>query len=779
MNSSADEKVVSIHASDTKGTIHAPHGVAGGWHALSASLHYAWKQRNFTRTSLALLQANQKDGFDCPGCAWPEGDDRAHAEFCENGVKAIAHETTSLRVTSEFFKQHAVASLHQQSDHWLEQQGRLTQPMQYNAAADRYEPITWPDSFATIAQHLNQLDHPDQAIFYTSGRTSNEAAFLYQLFGRMLGTNNFPDCSNMCHESSGVALSESIGVGKGTVTLEDFDHADAIFVIGQNPGTNHPRMLSTLQAASQRGCKIVTLNPLKEMGLEQFKHPQHIKQMLGGKATPITSLYLQPTIGGDLAALIGLIKHVLEAEAQSKIHNATAVLDHDFMRDHTQGFEALCEQVNATSWEVIEKQSALSREQLQLAADVYMQANNVIICWAMGLTQHKHAVATIQQAANLLMLRGNIGKPGAGACPVRGHSNVQGDRTMGISESPSPAFLQKLGETFAFTPPHKHGMDVVAAINAMHDGDGKVFVAMGGNFAAATPDTLLTYDAMKNCELTVHISTKLNRSHTVPGKQSIILPCLVRSEKDMQAAGLQKVTVEDSMSMVHASHGRMNPASNKLLSEPAIVAGMAAATFADAAKHPHAQQTDWAWLIEDYARIRDKIQSVLPDLFNDYNKRVSASGGFYLGNTARDRNWSTPDHKAHFLSSPVHDVSLPDGQLKLMTIRSHDQYNTTVYDMNDRYRGIKGTRKVIFMNEGDMHAQSLAADDIVNLIACWNDGKTRIAPSFRVVPYEIPTGCAAAYFPETNVLVSVDEFAHRSRTPVSKLIPIRLEKENG
>lgn len=760
---------------DDNATIAAPHGVAGGWHALSASLHYAWKQRNFTRTSLTLLQANQKDGFDCPGCAWPEGDHRSPAEFCENGVKAIAHETTSLRVTSAFFKQHTVASLHEQSDHWLEQQGRLTQPMQYNTQSDRYEPVSWDHAFATIGQHLNALDHPDQAIFYTSGRTSNEAAFLYQLFGRMLGTNNFPDCSNMCHESSGVALSESIGVGKGTVTLEDFDHADAIFVIGQNPGTNHPRMLTTLQAASRRGCKIVTLNPLKEMGLEKFKHPQDVLQMLGSKATSISSLYLQPTIGGDLAALSGIIKHVLDAETKMP----GEILDHAFIAQHTTGFEKLCEQIERTSWELIETQASLSREQLQLAADVYLQSSNVIVCWAMGLTQHKHAVATIQQVANLLLLRGNMGKPGAGACPVRGHSNVQGDRTMGITEQPSQVFLQKLGETFDFTPPSEHGMDVVAAINAMHHGEGKergrVFVGMGGNFAAATPDSALTHEAMRRCDLTVHISTKLNRSHTVPGKSSLILPCLVRSEKDMQRSGLQRVSVEDSMSMVHASHGRLAPASEDILSEPAIVAGMAHATFS-AAESKVQSNVDWAWLIEDYARIRDKIQASLPALFADYNERLAAPGGFYLGNSARDRKWATPQGKACFLPAEVPDVSLPAGQLKLMTIRSHDQYNTTVYDMNDRYRGIKGTRKVIFLNEGDMHAQGLVAGDRVDLQACWNDGKERTAADFRVVPYEIPVGCAAAYFPETNVLVSVDAFAHRSRTPVSKLIPIRLIK---
>lgn len=740
---------------------------AGGWGALWSSFHHIRKEQHLLYSIKALLNVNQPDGFDCPGCAWPEPKHASAFEFCENGVKAVAFESTGKRVTPDFFRLNTVTHLRQQTDHWLESHGRLTHPMSYNPATDHYEPIAWDDAFSLIGQTLKSLSHPDQAVFYTSGRTSNEAAFLYQLFGRMFGTNNFPDCSNMCHESSGVALGETIGIGKGTVTVEDFQHADAIFVIGQNPGTNHPRMLSELQNAAKRGCKIVSINPLKERGLESFTHPQHATDMLTGRATSISTLYLQPLIAGDLAALTGIMKFVFEAEDEKP----GTVLDRVFIKEHTTNFEVFADQVRTTPWDIIETQSGLTRESLRAAADVYLRANAVIICWAMGLTQHKHAVPTIQQTVNLLLLRGHIGRPGAGACPVRGHSNVQGDRTVGITEKPSDAFSKKLGEVFHFTPPRHHGHDVVAAINAMAIGEAKVFIAMGGNFASATPDTEFTTRALERCELTVQISTKLNRSHTAHGKRALILPCLGRTEIDMQGTGPQKVTVEDSMSMVHASRGFNPPASPQLRSEPAIVAGMAMATLPPGG-------VDWDRLVADYSLIREKIEAVLPT-FKDYNKRILEPGGFHLRNSAREREWNTATGRAQFTPATIPDLTLPPGQLRLMTIRSHDQYNTTVYALDDRYRGIRGARRVVFMNPDDITSRRLEDGQLVDLISQYNDGRERIAAEFRVVAYDIPIGCAAAYFPETNVLVSVDSFADKSRTPLSKFVPITVTPSRG
>jgi molybdopterin-dependent oxidoreductase alpha subunit len=748
-----------------KGKVGKYKAAAGGWGALFSSMKHVSREKNHVATTKALLRLNQPDGVDCPGCAWPEPKKTSRFEFCENGVKAIAFETTGKRVGPEFFKSHSVKHLREQSDFWLESQGRLTHPMRYNPGTDKYDSCTWDDAFKLIGQNLKALKNSNEAIFYTSGRTSNEAAFLYQLFGRMYGTNNFPDCSNMCHESSGSAMSESVGVGKGTVSLEDFEHADAIFVIGQNPGTNHPRMLSELQAASKRGATVVSINPLKERGLENFIHPQHTMPMVTGRSTAMTKLYLQPTIGGDLALFTGIVKLVLDAEDA----NPGKVLDHGFIAKHTQGFESLKKVVDETTWEVIQEQSGLSRQEIQTAADVYLKSERPIACWAMGLTQHKHAVACIQMVVNLWLLRGNIGKPGAGLCPVRGHSNVQGDRTMGIYEHPKPEFLMRLGDTFNFKPPVESGYDVVGAIKAMHAGDAKVFIGMGGNFASATPDTAFTWEALQKCDLTVHISTKMNRSHTIVGKEALILPCLGRTETDMQAAGPQKVTVEDSMSMVHASSGTNEPASKLLLSEPAIVAGIAKASL------KNADLVDWDGMIEDYSKIRDKIAAVIPG-FEKFNEKIKKKGGFYLGNAARDLNWNTSTKKANFVAYPVPDLSLPKGQIKLMTIRSHDQYNTTVYGMDDRYRGVWGTRMVIFMNEMDLVERKLRDGDHVNLHAMWSDGRKRQADGFRVVAYDIPRGCAAAYFPETNGLVGIDEFANKSRTPLSKLIPIVVEK---
>ncbi|QDU20627.1 FdhF/YdeP family oxidoreductase [Urbifossiella limnaea] len=739
---------------------------AAGLGALVSSLKHVVQNRGVVRNLRSLLRVNQPDGFDCPGCAWPEPKDPSRVgEYCENGVKAVTFETTAKRVTPEFFARHTVGWLRGQTHHWLENQGRLTHPMRYNPATDHYEPVTWADAFALVGGTLRGLDSPDRALFYTSGRTSNEAAFLYQLLARRFGTNNLPDCSNMCHESSGTALGEQLGVGKGTVTLEDFDHADLILVIGQNPGTNHPRMLAELQKAAERGAKIMTLNPLREPGLVSFVHPKHPVRTLLNRGTSLSTHYYQVLVGGDLAALTGICAHLLYAEAA----DPGKVIDHDFIRHHTDGFEAFAAQVNAADWPTIERESGLTRDQLREAAEVYRQGKKVIACWAMGLTQHKHAVATIQMVVNLLLMRGNVGREGAGVCPVRGHSNVQGDRTMGINEKPPAVFLDGLQRAFGFDPPRGHGHDTVGAINAMADGSATVFIGMGGNFAAATPDTEFTEEALRKCALTVHVSTKLNRSHLCPGKDALILPCLGRSERDVQATGPQRVTVEDSMSMVHASAGSNPPASEHLLSEVAVVCGIAEATFPDGAG------IDWAGFRADYRRVREKITATLPQLFDGYEEKLQTPGGFYLGNAARERRWNTATGKARFMPHPVHPMALPAGQLRLMTIRSHDQFNTTVYDLHDRYRGVHGTRMVVFIHPADLAERGLKDGDAIDLHShTIEDGLTRTARGFRAVAYDIPRGCAAAYFPETNGLVSKDSFAHRSRTPLSKFIPITI-----
>ena len=737
---------------------------AGGWPALNSSMKKLLEAGDIAKSTKALLDVNQPRGFDCPGCAWPDPAKPSTFEFCENGVKAVAAETTGKRADREFFARHTVGELLEKTDYWLESQGRLTEPLVYDPASDTYVPIGWEKAFGLIGRALHSLDSPDEAVFYTSGRTSNEAAFLYQLFVRMYGTNNLPDCSNMCHESSGLAMSQAIGIGKGTVLLEDFEKADAIIIMGQNPGTNHPRMLTELQKARRRGAQIITLNPLVEKGLESFIHPQHPGAMLTNRPSPISTLYLQPLIGGDLAALKGIMKWVLQFEDSAP----GKVLDWKFIRDHCENFEAFSADIRERDWEVIGKQSGLSRDELRRVAEIYIQSKRVIACWAMGLTQHKHAVPTIQQVLNLLFLRGNIGREGAGACPVRGHSNVQGDRTMGIFERPSKAFLDSLQEVFQFNPPRKHGYDTVDSIHAMHRGEAKVFFAMGGNFARATPDSDYTEAALRKCRLTVHVTTKLNRSHVVHGEQALILPCLGRTELDVQKSGPQSVTVEDSMSMVHASTGRHKPASPYLLSEPAIVAGLARATLGE-------DSLNWDELIANYDRIRDLIEKAIPG-FKDFNTRIKSPGGFYLGNSAGRREWNTRSGRAHFTVSGIPDLSLPDGVFRLMTIRSHDQYNTTIYGLDDRYRNVRNERRILFLNERDMQAQGLQDGCVVDLVSVYGDGKDRTARGFKVRAYSIPTGCAASYFPETNVLVSVDSIADGSQTPVSKYIPIRIER---
>ena len=753
--------------------IHPNDRPAGGWGALRSVAKQLTEQGIPIHGAKTLLSANQPDGFDCPGCAWPDRDHTSTFEFCENGAKAVAAEATRHRATPELFAKYTVLELARHSDHWLENQGRLTHPMRLDAASDRYVPVSWDDAFAQIASHLNGLASPNEAIFYTSGRTSNEAAFLYQLFVREFGTNNFPDCSNMCHEPSGVGLKAQIGVGKGTVSLQDFELADAIFIFGQNPGTNHPRMLGELRQAAKRGAAIVSFNPLRERGLEKFADPQDTLQMLTGGSTRISSDYFQLRIGGDLAAVKGIIKHALEVDVQRQRDGQPRVLDLVFIAEHTTGFEAFAADVANETWATIETESGLTREELARAGNIYLHAERTICCWGMGITQHKHSVATIQMIANLLLLRGNLGRPGAGACPVRGHSNVQGDRTMMIYEKPDAAFLDRLGEVFDFSPPREHGFDTIGAIEAMRDGRARTFFGMGGNFATATPDTAATHVALRRCDLTVHVATKLNRSHLVHGREALILPCLGRTEIDMQAAGPQAVTVEDSMSMVHLSAGINAPAALALLSEPAIVARLAAATLGARSKTP------WLWLVEDYDRIRDRIAAVFDD-FHDFNTRVRVPGGFRLPNAAAERRWHNPEAKAVFkihavpADTPLHRARAGRERpvFLLATTRSHDQYNTTIYGMNDRYRGVFGERRVLFINGADIATLGMAAGDWVDLQSLCEDDVKREAKRFLLVDYNIPRGCLAAYYPETNALVPLSSFADDARTPTSKSIPV-------
>ncbi|WP_405732301.1 FdhF/YdeP family oxidoreductase [Streptomyces sp. NBC_01537] len=744
--------------------VSAPKHAAAGLPAVGHSLRMAHQQMGVRRTALTLLKVNQKDGFDCPGCAWPEPEHRHKAEFCENGAKAVAEEATLRRVTPDFFAEHPVSDLFRRSGYWLGQQGRLTQPMYLPAGADRYEPVPWERAFEIIAEELTALASPDEALFYTSGRTSNEAAFLYQLFAREFGTNNLPDCSNMCHESSGSALSETIGIGKGSVLLEDLYRSDLIIVAGQNPGTNHPRMLSALEKAKAQGATIVTINPLPEAGMQRFKNPQHAKGLVGG-GTALSDLFLQIRLGGDQALFRALNSLLLKAEDEAP----DTVLDHAFIDEHTHGYDSFAAAARATDWDEVLRATGLERAEIDRLLALVLKSKSIVVCWAMGLTQHKHSVPTIREVVNFLLLRGNIGRPGAGVCPVRGHSNVQGDRTMGIFERPAPAFLDALEKEFGFAPPREHGYDVVRSIRALRDGDAKVFFAMGGNFVAASPDTDATEAAMRKARLTVHVSTKLNRSHVVTGARALILPTLGRTEKDVQAGGPQFVTVEDSMGMVHASHGGLEPAGPHLLSETAIITRLARAVLGPDSRVP------WADFEADYSLIRDRISRVVPG-FEDFNARVANPGGFTLPHAPRDsRSFPTATGKANFTAAPVEYPAVPKGRLLLQTLRSHDQYNTTIYGLDDRYRGIKGGRRVVLLNPEDAAAHSLADGAYVDLVSEWSDGSERRAPGFRVVHYATPRGCAAAYYPETNVLVPLDHTADTSGTPASKSVLIRLE----
>uniref|UniRef100_UPI004048BA0E FdhF/YdeP family oxidoreductase n=1 Tax=Polaribacter sp. TaxID=1920175 RepID=UPI004048BA0E len=738
---------------------------AVGVKAIQSALGHVFSEVGIFKGIGLLANLNQKYGFDCPGCAWPDPDEKRAflAEYCENGAKAVAEEATKKRVSPLFFASHSVHELSLLSDYEIGKSGRITHPMYLPEGASHYEEISWEAAFNLIGKELNDLPSPDEAIFYTSGRTSNEAAFLYQLFVRQFGTNNLPDCSNMCHESSGSALSETLGIGKGSVTLDDFNHADLVIVIGQNPGTNHPRMLTALGDTKKRGGKIMTINPLPEVGLLNYKDPQNPLKWVG-QGQDLTDLFLQVKINGDVA----LLKIILKLLVAKEKAVPNSVFDHDFIAEKTAGLEAFLADLENYSIKELVPQTGLELTEIEKAADLIAENEKIIICWAMGLTQHKNAVDNIRELVNILLLRGSIGKQGAGTCPVRGHSNVQGDRTMGIWEKPKADFLDRLEKEFNFTAPRKHGFDVVDAIKAMHAKKAKVFIGMGGNFISATPDTEFTADALRNCLLTVQISTKLNRSHLIHGKQALILPCLGRSEEDIQATGPQFVSVENSMGIVSQSHGNLKALSKQLLSEPAIVVGMAKATIKKST-------TNWSALIDNYDLIRSAIEASIPG-FENYNKKIREPGGFYLPNNARGNDFS-PTHtgKANFTANKISDIELKEDQFLMMTIRTHDQYNTTIYGLNDRYRGVLNERRVIFMNLEDMNNLGLKKLDLVNLTSHF-EGEERRANHFLAIPYDIPKQCTATYFPETNVLVPLNSTAKISNTPTSKTVIISIQK---
>ncbi|MBC6449740.1 FdhF/YdeP family oxidoreductase [Actinokineospora xionganensis] len=745
-------------------SVTTPKRWAAGIPGVAVSLKRSVEQMGVVRTAKTLRLLNQREGFDCPGCAWPEPSHRHAAEFCENGAKAVAEEATKRRAAPEFFAEHPVADLAERTDYWLGGQGRLTHPMVLREGGTHYEPISWDDAFALIAERLRALSTPDEAVFYTSGRTSNEAAFLYQLLVRSFGTNNLPDCSNMCHESSGAALSQTTGIGKGSVSLADFELADLIIVVGQNPGTNHPRMLTALEKAKRAGAKVVAVNPLPEAGLMRFKNPQNVRGVLG-KGTELADEFCQIRIGGD-QALFQAVGHLLLTWEAA---NPGTVVDQDFIDNRATGFAEYAESVRELDWDVVTAATGMAREQIEKVARMMADSKRTIVCWAMGLTQHKHSVPTIREIANVVLLRGMIGKPGAGLCPVRGHSNVQGDRTMGIWEKMPEKFLSALETEFGIEVPRAHGHDTVAAIRAMRDGKAKVFVAVGGNFAAATPDTEVTEAALRSCDLTVQVSTKLNRSHVVHGRTALILPTRGRTERDTQESGDQFVTVEDSMSVVHRSEGRLEPASEQLRSEVDIVCGIADALFGPG--HP----VPWKDFPRDYDLIRDRISRVVPGC-DAYNAKVREPDGFVLPHSPRDsREFSgTKTGKAAFTANELTVPFVPEGRLLLQTLRSHDQYNTTIYGLDDRYRGIKDARRVVLVNPDDLTALGFEDGQLVDLVGEWPDRERR-AERFRVVSYPTARGCAAAYFPEANSLVPLDSTAEVSNTPTSKSVVIRLE----
>lgn len=742
------------------------HNAAAGIPAVISSIKHVFGEMGVARGFKALAKLNQKDGYDCPGCAWPDPDDHRSpiAEYCENGAKAIAEEATTKKLHADFFAKHSVKELAELDDYRIGKKGRVAEPMYLPKGATHYQPISWDAAFQKIADHLNALDNPDEAVFYTSGRTSNEAAYLYQLFVREYGTNNLPDCSNMCHESSGVALGESLGIGKGSVTLEDFYKAEVIIILGQNPGTNHPRMLSALQKAKDNGCTIISVNPLPETGLMGFNNPQTVRGVLGRKAE-LTDIFLQVKLNGDMALLKAITKLLMEEEAKAP----GTVFDLDFIAKHTTGYEDYLNNIAKYNLAQLAAACGISVEQIKQTAEVFKNKSKIIACWAMGLTQHKNAVDTIKEVVNLLLLKGSIGKEGAGTCPVRGHSNVQGDRTMGIYEKPPKPFLDKLQQVYGFEPPRHHGYDVVECIHAMHQRKAKVFIAMGGNFLSATPDTEYTAEALRRTKLTVHVSTKLNRSHLITGEEALILPCLGRSDKDVLNGEEQFISCENSMGVVQMSKGGLKPVSDQLLSEPVIVARLAKATLGNRSK------INWDLYLEHYDYIRNDIELVIPG-FDSYNQRVRQLGGFYLPNNARQGKFNVlTTGKAHFNVADVIFPKLETDEYMMMTIRSHDQFNTTIYGLDDRYRGVLNERRVIFMNEKDINEAGLQANDVVDLYN-YHDGVERVARKFLVIPFSIPEKCTATYFPETNVLVPINSTADKSNTPTSKMVILKIRK---
>jgi molybdopterin-dependent oxidoreductase alpha subunit len=747
---------------------------AAGLPAVAVSMKRGVQQLGPLRTARAFLRLNQVDGFDCQGCAWPDPPpgQRKTAEFCENGAKAVVEEATTRHLSADFFAEHSLDDLEAHTDYWLGQQGRIVRPMVRRRDASHYEPIEWDAAFALIADHLNRLRTPDQAIFYTSGKTSNEAAFTYQLFARAFGTNNLPDCSNMCHESTSVALAESIGIGKGTVSLDDIHEAELIIICGQNPGTNHPRMLTALEKATKNGAKIIAVNPLPEAGLLRFENPQTARG-LSGIGTGLADLHLPIKINGDLALFQGVAALLLEAEDTAAIGGrAGAVLDQDFIDRHTTGFAAWSAHLRQLDWDRVEFATGLVRRQIQEVADMLAASKATVNCWAMGITQHRNAVATIKEFTNVALMQGNIGKPGAGLCPVRGHSNVQGDRTMGIWEKPPSHFLDALHKEFGFAPPREDGFDTVDSIRALRDGEATVFVGMGGNFVSAAPDTLVTEEAMTHADLTVQVSTKLNRSHVKCGHTALILPPLGRSERDQTGGRDQRVTVEDSMSAVHASRGPLEPAGRSLRSEVDIICSIAQATLGDRVNVP------WSAYRSDYANIRRSISHVVPGC-DAFDEKVNRPGGFVLPHPPRDsRAFPTEAGKAIFAVSPLEVLEVPDGHLLLQSLRSHDQFNTTIYGLDDRYRGISNGRRVVLVHPEDIRSLGLVDGQIVDLVSSWEDGE-RSVPSFRIVAYDTPRGCAAAYYPEVNPLVPLDSTARGSNCPTSKSIIIRLDADCG
>ncbi|MEN0584806.1 MULTISPECIES: FdhF/YdeP family oxidoreductase [unclassified Kosakonia] len=752
----------------------APYGgSAGGWGALKAVADALRGQMSVKQDVIALFKVNQPQGFDCPGCAWPDPQHTSSFEFCENGAKAVSWEATSKRTTPEFFAAHTVSELWNRNAFELEGEGRLTHPMKYDAASDTYQPIDWDTAFREIGELLRGYDDPNSVEFYTSGRASNEAAFLWQLFAREYGTNNFPDCSNMCHEPTSVGLPESIGVGKGTVELEDFDHCDLVLCIGHNPGTNHPRMLGTLREVSKRGATIVAINPLRERGLERFTSPQSPIEMLALSSTKLASTYYKVRVGGDAAMLKGVMKILLSMHEEALAKGEPGVIDEAFIRQHTQGFEALKADLDATDWQHILKVSGMERKEIQNIARLYASAERTIICYGMGITQHQYGTQNVQQIANLLLMRGNIGKQGAGICPLRGHSNVQGDRTVGITEIPHPELLDNIEKVFGFKPPRQHGHGAVAAIQAMRDGKVNALLCLGGNLAEAISDPQTTFPAMRKLDLVVHMATKLNRSHLLLGKHNYLLPVLGRTETDMQASGAQSVTVEDSMSMVHASRGSLTPASPHLKSEPALVAALAKATLPDSV-------VDWDKMVSDYSTIRDAIEAVFP-AFSNFNERVKKPGGFRLRNTASERVWNTPSGLAQFkVMQGINEDprSLKCHDLVLTTLRSHDQYNTTLYGLNDRYRGVTGRRDVLFINADEAETRQLRVGDQVNIIALDPDGNptSRRMDNLTIVVLDMAPGSVGAYYPEANILVPLDSHDTKSGIPAYKSIPVAMER---